>query len=144
MSINSGGEKIYPEEVEGALKIAPDVFDVLVVGVPDKRWGERVCRVAAAAARPASPSSKELREHCRSRIAGYKIPRELLLVAEVPRLVERETRLSLGQGTGASDEPAEPGGEQACDPEWPLTTTVNRVRSGLKADARRCRMVMSR
>ena len=42
MSINSGGEKIYPEEVEGALKSHPDVFDVLVVGVPDERWGERV------------------------------------------------------------------------------------------------------
>ena len=42
MSINSGGEKVYPEEVEGALKSHPDVFDVLVVGVPDERWGERV------------------------------------------------------------------------------------------------------
>ena len=42
VSINSGGEKIYPEEVEGALKSHPDVFDVLVVGVPDERWGERV------------------------------------------------------------------------------------------------------
>ncbi len=42
VSINSGGEKVYPEEVEGALKSHPDVFDVLVVGLPDERWGERV------------------------------------------------------------------------------------------------------
>jgi acyl-CoA synthetase (AMP-forming)/AMP-acid ligase II len=85
VSINSGGEKIYPEEVEGALKSHPKVFDVLVVGVPDKRWGERV----AALLQPREgevPTLEELKEHCRSRIAGYKVPRELLLVDEVPRL----------------------------------------------------------
>ena len=85
VSINSGGEKIYPEEVEGALKSHPDVYDVLVVGVADERWGERVC--ALLQPRPGrEPKLDELREHCRSRIAGYKIPRQLLLVAEVPRL----------------------------------------------------------
>jgi 3-oxocholest-4-en-26-oate---CoA ligase len=85
VSINSGGEKIYPEEVEGALKSHPDVYDVLVVGVADERWGERVC--ALLQPRPGrEPNLDELREHCRSRIAGYKIPRQLLLVAEVPRL----------------------------------------------------------
>jgi acyl-CoA synthetase (AMP-forming)/AMP-acid ligase II len=85
VSINSGGEKIYPEEVEGALKSHPDVYDVLVVGIPDERWGERVC--ALLQARPGhTPNLEELREHCRSHIAGYKIPRQLLLVDEVPRL----------------------------------------------------------
>ena len=85
MSINSGGEKIYPEEVEGALKSHPDVFDVLVVGVPDERWGERV--TALLQPRPGrTPTLDELQEHCRSRIAGYKVPRELFLVDEVPRL----------------------------------------------------------
>ena len=85
VSINSGGEKIYPEEVEGALKSHPEVFDVLVVGVPDKRWGERV----AALLQPREgkvPTLEELKDHCRSRIAGYKVPRELLLVEEIPRL----------------------------------------------------------
>jgi acyl-CoA synthetase (AMP-forming)/AMP-acid ligase II len=85
VSINSGGEKIFPEEVEGALKSHPDVFDVLVVGVPDKRWGERV----AALLQPREgkvPNLEELKEHCRGRIAGYKVPRELLLIDEVPRL----------------------------------------------------------
>jgi acyl-CoA synthetase (AMP-forming)/AMP-acid ligase II len=85
VSINSGGEKIYPEEVEGALKSHPDVFDVLVVGVPDQRWGERVA--ALLQARPdKTPTLEELQEHCRGQIAGYKVPRELLLIAEVPRL----------------------------------------------------------
>ncbi len=85
VSINSGGEKIYPEEVEGALKSHPDVYDVLVVGVSDERWGERVC--ALLQPRPGrEPGLEELREHCRTRIAGYKIPRQVLLVDEVPRL----------------------------------------------------------
>ena len=47
--INSGGEKIFPEEVEAALKAHPDVFDAVVVGVPDERWGERVAAVVQAA-----------------------------------------------------------------------------------------------
>jgi acyl-CoA synthetase (AMP-forming)/AMP-acid ligase II len=85
VSINSGGEKIYPEEVEGALKAHPDVFDVLVVGVPDPRWGERVTAVVQA--RPGRiPELEQLVEHCRSRIASYKIPRQLFLVETVPRL----------------------------------------------------------
>jgi acyl-CoA synthetase (AMP-forming)/AMP-acid ligase II len=85
VSINSGGEKIYPEEVEGALKSHADVYDVLVVGVPDDRWGERVCALLQPRA-GRTPTLDALREHCRSQIAGYKIPRQLLLVDEVPRL----------------------------------------------------------
>ena len=85
VSINSGGEKIFPEEVEGALKSHPDVFDVLVVGVADARWGERVCGLVQP--RPArTPSLEELQEHCRGQIAGYKVPREIVLVDAVPRL----------------------------------------------------------
>jgi acyl-CoA synthetase (AMP-forming)/AMP-acid ligase II len=85
VSINSGGEKIYPEEVEGALKSHPDVYDVLVVGVSDERWGERVCALLQPR-EGRTPNLDDLREHCRTRIAGYKIPRQLLLVEEVPRL----------------------------------------------------------
>jgi acyl-CoA synthetase (AMP-forming)/AMP-acid ligase II len=85
VSINSGGEKIYPEEVEGALKSHPAVFDVLVVGVPDRRWGERVAALLQAREGEV-PTLEELQDHCRSRIAGYKVPRELLLVPEIPRL----------------------------------------------------------
>jgi acyl-CoA synthetase (AMP-forming)/AMP-acid ligase II len=85
VSINSGGEKIFPEEVEGALKSHPDVFDVLVVGLPDERWGE--CVTALLQPREGKqPSLDELQQHARSHIAGYKVPRKLLLVDEVPRL----------------------------------------------------------
>jgi 3-oxocholest-4-en-26-oate---CoA ligase len=85
VSINSGGEKIFPEEVEGALKSHPDVFDVLVVGVPDSRWGERV--VALLQPRDGkSPTLDDLQAHCRNQIAGYKVPRELILIDVVPRL----------------------------------------------------------
>jgi acyl-CoA synthetase (AMP-forming)/AMP-acid ligase II len=85
VSINSGGEKVFPEEVEGALKSHPDVFDVLVVGLPDERWGERV--TALVQPRPGrQPNLADLQAHCRNTIAGYKVPREMLLVDEVPRL----------------------------------------------------------
>jgi acyl-CoA synthetase (AMP-forming)/AMP-acid ligase II len=83
-SINSGGEKIFPEEVEAALKAHPSVFDALVVGVPDDRWGSRV--VAIVQPRPGNrPTLPELAAHCRTHIAGYKIPRELHLVEQMHR-----------------------------------------------------------
>ncbi|CDO28643.1 acyl-CoA synthetase [Mycolicibacterium porcinum] len=84
VSINSGGEKIYPEEVEAALKGHPDVFDALVVGVPDERFGQHV----AAVVQPregARPTLAELDAHVRTEIAGYKVPRSLWLVDEVKR-----------------------------------------------------------
>jgi len=84
VSINSGGEKIYPEEVESALKSHPDVFDVVVVGVPDERWGERVVAVVQAR-EGARPTLDELAEHTRDVIAPYKAPRELHLVDQVVR-----------------------------------------------------------
>ncbi|HTQ21311.1 acyl-CoA synthetase, partial [Mycobacterium sp.] len=84
VSINSGGEKIYPEEVEAALKGHPDVFDALVVGVPDPRYGQHVAAVVHA--RPGCrPSLAELDSFVRSEIAGYKVPRSLWLVDEVKR-----------------------------------------------------------
>ncbi|CAM5740313.1 acyl-CoA synthetase [Mycolicibacterium aubagnense] len=84
VSINSGGEKIYPEEVEAALKGHPDVFDALVVGVPDPRFGQHV----AAVVHPregTKPSLADLDAFVRSEIAGYKVPRSLWLVDEVKR-----------------------------------------------------------
>jgi acyl-CoA synthetase (AMP-forming)/AMP-acid ligase II len=82
--INSGGEKIFPEEVEGVLKAHPDVFDVLVVGVPDDRWGERVTAVVQARTGRAL-TVDDLREHCKTQIAAYKAPKQLLLVDEIVR-----------------------------------------------------------
>jgi len=84
VSINSGGEKIYPEEVEAALKGHPDVFDALVVGVPDARFGQHV----AAVVQPREgtrPALADLDAFVRSEIAGYKVPRSLWLVDEVKR-----------------------------------------------------------
>ncbi|MET0474124.1 MAG: acyl-CoA synthetase [Mycobacterium sp.] len=84
VSINSGGEKIYPEEVEAALKGHPDVFDALVVGVPDPRFGQHV----AAVVQPregARPTLAELDAFVRSEIAGYKVPRSLWYTGEVKR-----------------------------------------------------------
>jgi 3-oxocholest-4-en-26-oate---CoA ligase len=84
VSINSGGEKIYPEEVEAALKGHPDVFDALVVGVPDERYGQ--CVAAVVQPRPgARPPLTELDRFVRSEIAGYKVPRALWYVDEVKR-----------------------------------------------------------
>ncbi|TDD67034.1 acyl-CoA synthetase [Actinomadura rubrisoli] len=82
--INTGGEKVYPEEVEVALKDHPDVDDVVVVGLPDERFGQRVAAVVAA--RPGAEVTLEaLAEHCRGRLAGYKLPRQIRLVDEVRR-----------------------------------------------------------
>jgi acyl-CoA synthetase (AMP-forming)/AMP-acid ligase II len=84
VSINSGGEKIFPEEVEGAVKSHPDVYDVIVVGVPDERWGARVSAVVEP--RPgAKPTLDDIQTHCRTKIAGYKVPRELHLVDKIER-----------------------------------------------------------
>jgi acyl-CoA synthetase (AMP-forming)/AMP-acid ligase II len=82
--INSGGEKIFPEEVEAALKAHPDVFDAVVVGVPDDRWGERVVAVVQPRGGRA-PSLDDVQVHCRTLIAGYKVPRELHFVDAVER-----------------------------------------------------------
>ncbi len=82
--INSGGEKIFPEEVESALKAHPEVFDAVVVGVPDERWGQRVAAVVQPRA-GATPTLDALDAHCRGYVAGYKVPKELHLVDEVVR-----------------------------------------------------------
>jgi acyl-CoA synthetase (AMP-forming)/AMP-acid ligase II len=85
MCVNTGGEKVFPEEVEEALKSHPDVFDALVVGVPDERLGQRVA--ALVQARPDRTTDfAGLDAHVRQRIAGYKAPRSLWLVDEVGRL----------------------------------------------------------
>ncbi|KAA0109321.1 acyl-CoA synthetase [Mycolicibacterium sp. P1-5] len=84
VSINSGGEKIYPEEVEAALKGHPDVFDALVVGVPDPRFGNHVAAVIAPR-KGARPTLADLDTFVRKEIAGYKVPRSLWIVDEVKR-----------------------------------------------------------
>ncbi|QFU75815.1 acyl-CoA synthetase [Halioglobus maricola] len=82
--INSGGEKIFPEEVEQALKANPAIFDCLVVATPDERFGSKVTAVVALRG-DASVSLEEVQASAREHIAGYKVPRELHVVDEVPR-----------------------------------------------------------
>ena len=84
VSINSGGEKIYPEEVEGAVKGHPEVYDCTVVGVTDERWGQRVVAVVQPR-EGCAPTLDSIQDHCRTVIAGYKVPRELHLVDAVVR-----------------------------------------------------------
>jgi acyl-CoA synthetase (AMP-forming)/AMP-acid ligase II len=75
---------VYPEEVEVALVSHPEVVDALIVGLPDDHWGERV--VASVEPIPGRrPSVEDLAAHCASRIARYKVPREVHLVDEVRR-----------------------------------------------------------
>ncbi len=82
--INTGGEKVFPEEVEAALHGHAEVADVLVVGVPDERWGSAVAAVVAPAV-GTSPTLQELRDHLRGSLAGYKLPKYLVLVDAVRR-----------------------------------------------------------
>jgi acyl-CoA synthetase (AMP-forming)/AMP-acid ligase II len=84
LCINTGGEKVYPEEVEGVLRAHPDVYDVLVVGTPDERWGSRVVALVQPVAGGA-PDPDDLTTHCRSHLAGYKVPKEVRFVDEVVR-----------------------------------------------------------
>ena len=82
--INTGGEKVFPEEVEEVLHTHPAVEDALVVGIADERWGQRVSAVVSL--RPGTEvSDAELKAFCREYLAGYKVPKTLLLVEQVSR-----------------------------------------------------------
>ncbi|KQY64327.1 MULTISPECIES: acyl-CoA synthetase [unclassified Nocardioides] len=82
--INTGGEKVYPEEVENALKAHPDVFDVLVVGIADESYGQQVAAVIQPRTGTA-PELEGLRSFLRTSLSGYKLPRSVTLVDEIPR-----------------------------------------------------------
>ncbi|MGW3584811.1 acyl-CoA synthetase [Streptomyces rubiginosohelvolus] len=83
--INTGGEKVYPEEVEQALKSHADVYDALVAGVPDERWGNRVAAVVQLREGADALTLDAVQVHCRTRLAGYKIPRALVLADRIQR-----------------------------------------------------------
>ncbi|MGH6956853.1 MAG: AMP-binding enzyme, partial [Caulobacteraceae bacterium] len=76
--INTGGEKVFPEEVEEAIKRFEGVRDAAVVGVPDPRFGERICAVVDMGG-AAAPSLADIADHVRQHLARYKSPRELVL-----------------------------------------------------------------
>lgn len=84
--INTGGEKVFPEQVEVTLKSHPQIYDALVVGVPDERWGSRVSAVIQTRD-GADLSIESVQDHVRTQLAGYKVPRSITFVDEIPRHV---------------------------------------------------------
>ncbi|MBV9953522.1 MAG: AMP-binding protein [Acidimicrobiia bacterium] len=82
LCINTGGEKVYPEEVEAVLQAHPAIEDAVVVGLPDEQWGQRVAAVVAS---PDGITSAEVEAHCRASLAGYKVPRTVAVVDHVER-----------------------------------------------------------
>jgi acyl-CoA synthetase (AMP-forming)/AMP-acid ligase II len=85
MCINTGGEKVYPEEVEAVVKGLATIGDAIVVGAPDERLGQRVVVVASAVDPAAPPTLADIQDQCRPRLAGYKVPRALVVVDDVER-----------------------------------------------------------
>ncbi len=84
VTINSGGEKIFAEEVESAIKAHPDVYDCVVAGRPSERWGNEV--VAVVHMRSGSPADEgSLLAEAERHIARYKLPKAFVFVAEVVR-----------------------------------------------------------
>jgi fatty-acyl-CoA synthase len=80
----SGGENVYPAEIEDVLHAHPAVLEAAVVGVPDERWGE-ACAAFVVLREGAAASADDLREHCRDHLARFKVPKSFSLVASLPR-----------------------------------------------------------
>lgn len=83
--INTGGEKVFPEEVEEALKRHPAVRDAAVIGLPDPRFGEKICAVVQLEQMATEPGLEALAAFVRQQIAAFKAPREMLIVEDVGR-----------------------------------------------------------
>ncbi len=103
--VNTGGEKVFPEEVEGALKSHPDVFDSLVLGVPDDRLGQRVA--ALVQLRPgAAEDAAALQAHVHGQLAGYKVPRTVWFVDAVGRTVSGKADYGWARTYAETHDPA--------------------------------------
>jgi acyl-CoA synthetase (AMP-forming)/AMP-acid ligase II len=94
--IVSGGENVYPREIEDVLFQHPAVADAAVIGVPDAQFGEAV-KAVIVLRKGASATEAELVDHCRAKLAGYKRPRSVDFIAELPRnpsgkVLKRELR----------------------------------------------------
>jgi O-succinylbenzoic acid--CoA ligase len=99
-AIRTGGETVWPDEVEAALRSHPGVADVAVAGVPDPEWGQRVAAWIVPADRTDPPTLDELRARCRERIARFKAPSELILVESIPRTASGKVRRRRRPGDG--------------------------------------------
>jgi fatty-acyl-CoA synthase len=99
--INTGGEKVYPEEVELVLRAHPAIDDCVVVGVPDPRWGEMV--VALVALRPGTSDDDDaLRAHARHGLAGYKVPKHFVVMDSLQRSPAGKADYTLLRGVAAA------------------------------------------
>jgi len=114
--VNTGGEKVYPEEVEGALKSHPDVFDSLVIGVPDDRLGQRVA--ALVQLRPGAAADQgALQAHVHGLLAGYKAPRTIWFVDSIGRTVSGKADYRWAHRYAAEHPPAAPAQPESAQPE---------------------------
>ena len=107
-TVISGGVNIYPREIEDVLIGHPKVLDVAVIGVPDEEMGERLLAVVEAmpGVTPGADLAAELQQHCREHLAGFKCPREVTFVDELPRLPTgkvRKSELRRQHGTWSGD-----------------------------------------
>jgi 3-oxocholest-4-en-26-oate---CoA ligase len=85
VTINTGGEKVFAEEVEQVLTAHPAVADAVVAGRPSERWGQEIVAVLSARAGADRPGDEALRDHCRRSLAGYKVPKAFRWVDAVVR-----------------------------------------------------------
>ncbi|MCW2966478.1 MAG: AMP-dependent synthetase and ligase, partial [Solirubrobacteraceae bacterium] len=83
--IVSGGENVFPREVEDLLHDHPGVEEVAVIGVEDEKFGQRLKAFVVVAKGAKKPSEAELKSHVKSNLAGYKVPREIEFMKELPR-----------------------------------------------------------
>jgi acyl-CoA synthetase (AMP-forming)/AMP-acid ligase II len=100
--IVSGAENVYPREIESVLVTHPAVVDVAVIGIPSEQWGETV-KAFVVLAEPGAATEDELVEYCRGKLAGYKRPRSIDVLDELPRnpsgkVLKRELRAPYWQG----------------------------------------------
>ena len=99
--INTGGEKVFPLEVEEILQVHPKIYEVCVIGVPDEEWGSTV-RAVVQLKDGEKMDLQEIKDFCRDKIAGYKIPRSAVFVDEIPfspagKMLRQKIRDSHGQ-----------------------------------------------
>jgi len=109
--IRTGGENVFPDEVEAVLRYHPRVADAAVVGVADRLLGERLVALVQPPPGEAGPTVEELTEFCKARLVGYRVPRSVITVGEIRRLASGHPDYDWARAvaTGAGDDAREGG-----------------------------------